>query len=191
MSITNKKINAFGYILTKFIIYQKEIESSIYSESDFCNKFSNKRLMKLLYLLCLESVSINEQDCGLFNTFDRMIAYPNGPVEQDVYDGLHLVPFAVYQNGRFVKFPSTKECIDYYKTELFDIKTKECIDDAFNKLKNTLSIKEFLDRDALIEKIHKLYLWTEVYLFRPYNDRLMPVTDYEMIRKELDCYKRK
>lgn len=185
------KLNAFGYILAKFVAHQLEIQVLQSSNEQLCSSFSNKRIMKLLYLLCLESISIDNKKCGLFEIFDRMIAYPNGPVEQDVYDGLHLIPFTTYKDGHFIKLPNLDECKDYYKADQLEDSIKESIDNAFESLKCTLSNNEFFNRNLLIEKIHNLYLWSETYMFNSYNERQMPVNNFDMIHKEYQRYKGK
>ena len=98
------KLEVFRYILAKFVEYQMTLSSHENSNppEEIISTFSNKRLMKLLYLLCLESVPSDYSSGGLFDVFDNMIAYPNGPVEQDIYDGLGLIDGVKYENGRIV-----------------------------------------------------------------------------------------
>lgn len=182
------KLEAFTYILSRFVDYQREIDPASREKSYFdeklCESFSNKRLMKLLYLLCLESVSIENNDIGLFRIFDNMIAYPNGPVEQDVYDSLGLIQNAQYSNGRFKELPNT--VINLSNNEL-----KAKIDDAFEKLKLHLSINDFLDRESLINIVHSLYLWSKTYISfseESSENKKMPVDKISELRNEKLLY---
>ena len=91
MCKAKRKLEAFYYILTKFVARQKKITSASSDESKFreqiIDSFSNKRLMKLLYLLCLESIPSDFTGIGLFDIFDNMIArYIATPGEYEIND---------------------------------------------------------------------------------------------------------
>lgn len=190
MCIFNTKLKAFGYILSLFVAHQIRIADEFYAmeldDDKLCRTFSNKRIMKLLYLLCLESVSEKDRDCGLFKIFNKMIAYPYGPVEQDVYDSLGFIPLTTYKDGQFTKLPDLE---NYLQEVPLTDDVKNSIDVAFEKLAKSLSKDDFLNRDELIKKIHNLCLWARIYMFKSYDNRLMPVSDYEAIEEEIRCYR--
>ena len=190
MCIFNTKLKAFGYILSLFVAHQRRIAKEFCAmelyDDKLCKTFSNKRIMKLLYLLCLESVSVKDRDCGLFNIFNKMIAYPYGPVEQDLYDSLNFIPLTTYKDGQFTKLPDLDE---YLHEVALTVEVKNSIDTAFEKLAKSLTKDDFLNRDELIKKIHNLCLWSRIYMFKSYDNRLMPVSDYEAIEEEIRCYR--
>lgn len=180
MCKANRKLEAFRYVLTKFVAYQMKLTSASsdkpMTRDETLSSFSNKRLMKLLYLLCLESISI-EDEKGLFETFNNMIAYPNGPVEQDVYDGLGLIKGAKYEDGKLLSFDDN-----------IDIRTEHHnkIDAAFDKLVNHLQDDDFCNTERLINIVHSLYLWPKTYVSS--SDKLMDVNNKDELIKEKKAY---
>lgn len=124
---------------------------------EIISTFSNKRLMKLLYLLCLESVPSDYSSVGLFDVFDNMIAYPNGPVEQDIYDGLGLITGVKYENGRIVDL---KDCGNINVSDFIS----QQIDDALKNLVDRIGLSKFTDTEYLINVVHSLYLWPKIYV---------------------------
>lgn len=181
MCKANRKLEAFRYILTKFVGRQKELTPAS-SDMEVFSSFSNKRLMKLLYLLCLESVSSDCSDVGLFNIFDNMIAYPNGPVEQDVYDGLRMISGVRCQDGKFIELPCHDNGI--LKRELYDI-----IDTAFEKLMNHIGGDSFSNTEYLIDIVHSLYLWPKAYVSSS-TGKTMDIAIKDELEKEIKVYKK-
>lgn len=178
MCKANRKLEAFHYILTKFVTRQKELTPAS-SDMEVFNSFSNKRLMKLLYLLCLESVHPERSDKGLFNIFDNMIAYPNGPVEQDVYDGLGLIDGVKCQDGKFIELP-------YLDNKTLKSEYSNMIDLAFDKLVNHLKGNSFSNTDYLINVVHSLYLWPKTYVSSA--SKKMD-TKFPELEKEIKAYR--
>lgn len=184
MCKAKRKLEAFYYILTKFVARQKKITSASSDESKFreqiIDSFSNKRLMKLLYLLCLESIPSDFTGIGLFDIFDNMIAYPNGPVEQDVYDGLELIPDVQYNEGKFINLPAV------FNGSL-ETRCREMIDVAFEKLTQHINEEQFANTNYLIDIVHNLYLWPKTYVSSS-ESKLIQVRDIEELIKEKSIY---
>ena len=180
MCKANRKLEAFRYILTKFVEHQMKLSSASsdkpMTREDAISSFSNKRLMKLLYLLCIESVSV-EDGKGLFAVFDNIIAYPNGPVEQDVYDGLGLIKGARYEDGKLLSF-------DYNTGDRTAFHDK--IDTVFSKLVTHLKIDVFCDTEKLIDIVHRLYLWPKTYFSS--SEKSMSVDNIDELIKEKQTY---
>jgi len=89
-----RKLLLFDYIIEKLVDWQAQIEwQKQYNElkrvqiNEILGTLSGKRLMKLLYFICLSSVHEDTQRTqdSLFGIFDRYIAMENGPVEDSVY----------------------------------------------------------------------------------------------------------
>lgn len=186
MCNAQNKLEVFRYIITKFVARQKELTPTS-SDVEVFGSFSNKRLMKLLYLLCLESVPSNCSDVGLFKIFDNMIAYPNGPVEQDLYDGLGLIEGIQYRDGKFIKLPDRN-------TLIIDNNIQKIIDNAFNKLVNHLKGDKFSDTEYLINIVHSLYLWPKTYVSSSANMTMnIAINDenekFPELEKEIKAYR--
>ncbi len=112
--------------------------------------FNVTRAMKLLYFTCLISVDEkNNKSPNLFNTFDNFLAYPNGPVEEDVYSNCSLLftfrkkageDYLETLQSRPEDMSQIEELrFDEYKnnnSESINLR-KAMIDDAVKKLSNT------------------------------------------------------
>lgn len=89
-----RKLLLFDYIVEKLVDWQaqKNLEKH-YNEltcvqiDEILATLSGKRLMKLLYFICLSSIHNDTQKSqeSLFGIFDKYIAMENGPVEDSVY----------------------------------------------------------------------------------------------------------
>ncbi len=181
------KLQAFSYVLVKLVELQKEMNPACSEESDqdVIQTFSNTRLMKLLYLLCLEgyeNARADDRHVGSFFLFDRMLAYPNGAVEQDVYDGLPLIPHTTYNGEHFTDIDS--ETIKKESESLGECKNS--IDNAAEQLR-MLKPEIFNNQNLLIDLVHRLYIWPKVYSSLSPNV-IMPLTNEE-IEKELNKYR--
>ena len=108
MCRANDKLIAFSYVFDKFVEYQRNEVTPHWSDSEIIQSFSNTRLMKLLYCLCLESIHKENElefiETDLFSLCGEFSAFPNGPVLLDVYQSLDIVPGFRYENGRFVGY---------------------------------------------------------------------------------------
>lgn len=194
MCKANRKLEAFRYILTKFVAHQMKLASASSDKSmsreDAIRSFSNKRLMKLLYLLCLESVPSDCSNVGLFEIFDNMIAYPNGPVEQDVYDGLGLIKGVKYENGRLLSFNDNVDT----REVLYNKEPYNKIDTAFKKLLNHIKGDCFSNTEYLINIVHSLYLWPKTYVSSSASKTMdIAIKDEHLnfpeLEKEIKAYK--
>lgn len=82
----SNKYEAFKYILSKLIFLQKELnrrERKEMSDEQVLNKFTNVRIMKLLFFIV-----ILDKKRTLSRIFNNFVAYPKGPVEEDVYSDI-------------------------------------------------------------------------------------------------------
>ncbi len=180
------KLQAFSYVLLKLVELQREMDPACRDKSDrdVIQMFSNTRLMKLLYLLCLEGYNDakTKEHIGSFFLFDRMLAYPNGPVEQDVYDGLSIIPHTKYDGDHFTDIDSNAIKSDQYLSTTY----KHWIDNAIGNMQRLKDI--FNNQNLLIDLVHRLYIWPKVYSSLSLSV-VMPLTDDE-ISKELQIYRK-
>lgn len=82
----SNKYEIFEYILSKLIFLEKELnrrEKKEMSEEQIFNKFTNVRIMKLLFLIV-----ILDKKRTLRGVFNNFVAYPKGPVEEDIYSDI-------------------------------------------------------------------------------------------------------
>lgn len=89
-----RKLLLFDYVIGKLVDWQAQKDwKKQYNEltgiqiDEILATLSGKRLMKLLYFICLSSVHEDTQkrQDSLFGIFDKYIAMENGPVEDSVY----------------------------------------------------------------------------------------------------------
>lgn len=170
MCKANDKLIVFSYAFEKFINYQKRIATSQAFDDEVFKSFSNTRLMKLMYCLCLESLVVNDEvgdddlvmaDCNLFDFFGNFNALRNGPVLLDIYRALDIIPGFKYEDGSFIGFDEETKItiptrLDYIKTQ---------INQAFDRLMKNLSVSIFMDRDKLVSLTHKLPIWTKTFIY--------------------------
>lgn len=170
MCKANDKLIVFSYTFDKFINFQKEIATSQGLDDDVFKSFSNTRLMKLIYCLCLESLVVDDKvndhelnmtQSNLFDFFGNFSALRNGPVLMDIYRALDIIPGFKYENGSFVGF--NEETKIEIPPRLNDIKTK--IDQAFDRLVKNTSTSILMDRDKLVSLTHKLPIWTHTFIY--------------------------
>ena len=171
MCIANEKLKYFSYILSQLINLQrrKDLHCELLNDSEILNRFSNTRIMKFLYCLCLESVDIKRDFDGkdLFDIFDEFYAYRNGPVEVDVYGYLDIIPGFTYNNGRFENLIRNEVSV------LNDENYTNLINKSIEGL-NRMSISTFNDQIKLIEITHNMLLWKEAYVYT--NDKKMDLS---------------
>ncbi len=96
------KLVIFSYILGELIKLQKDMipEDSTKTNGEILKTFSNTRIMKLLYCVCLESLYTSDNDVAnenidpnnLFEELGAFTAFPNGPVLLDIYKALDIIP---------------------------------------------------------------------------------------------------
>jgi hypothetical protein len=92
MCDVRKKLILFDYAISKFADWKKEQKNVSLDEA--LNSFSTTQLMKLMYLVCLQCVTEQQNSYTEtpFSKLDKWIAYKNGPVEDDVYWSLSYLP---------------------------------------------------------------------------------------------------
>ena len=130
--------------------------------------------------MCLESVPYEGlAERGLFEVFDTMIAYPYGPVEQDVYDGLLLIKGVEYKDGKFESLPVEDDGEGIGQELRCSINT--AFDELVVRLNNT-----FLNTERLISIVHSLYLWPKTYVSS--SEKSMVVNNKDELIKEKKVY---
>lgn len=178
----NDRLNAFSYALEELVKIHKE-KYGLSSIQEALKSFSNTRIMKLFYCLCLESIVIKNEivsSIGLFELFGCFYAFPNGPVLRDIYYILDKVPGFKYEDGHFSKYEdghiSDMGVPDSYKI---------LINDSVFKLFNNLGSGLFNDRNKLVELTHKLPLWRDAFLYKANKEMSIDPKD---LKKEYDRY---
>lgn len=184
MCKAQKKLKVFSYILGKFVELQKEKIPDYRDkpESEILETFSNTRIMKLLYCLCLESLydpkgGINERN--LFSILGAFTAFPNGPVVLDIYNALDIVPGFKYENGHFTT-KTSNQTIELSREDT------DLIDNAIIRLKNRMSSDYFISRNKLIKLTHNLPIWIQTYI---YNTNKEMTLDSAALNEEYTTYK--
>lgn len=169
------KLKWFSYILYELnLLYQNNINLAD-DKVEVSTELTNKKIMKLLYFLCLESVVIDARD-NLFSTFDNFVAYPKGPVEKDVYRYIDIIPNVIYQDS-YMKYITTR------KFDTLDIERRNLINISFNNLSNRLSSETIKDVNKLVEISHCSPSWINAYNFS--IDKLM---DLSNLQEEYEKY---
>lgn len=188
MCRANDKLIAFSYVFDKFVEYQRNEVTPHWSDSEIIQSFSNTRLMKLLYCLCLESIHKEKElefnETNLFSLFGEFSAFPNGPVLLDVYQSLDIVPGFRYENGRFVGYAS-KRVQDIQKLNNIIEKFDETLEISFRRLTARIGKELFGQREKLVELTHKLPIWIQTYLYAPKQN--MSVNSHELL-EEYEAY---
>lgn len=177
MCRANEKLIVFSYAFDKFIKYQERVVTPQASIDEVFKSFSNTRLMKLLYCLCLESLVVDDSvddahlvmaKQNLFDFFGNFNALRNGPVLLDVYRALDIIPGFRYENGRFIGYDEEEIKVP---AKLNDIVGQ--IDQAFERLERNLPTSLFLDRDKLVSLTHKLPIWTNTFIYS--SEKMMSI----------------
>lgn len=196
------KMLVFSYMVDKLVDRQLNIENKNNDSSSsgmnnhqvksaIIKTFSNTRVMKLLYLICLESYKISKKKgndkYNLFNLFNDFYAYPNGPVCLDVYNQLEKTEIYEYKDGAFTgeykKDSSINKNVE--SVENFDY-FNEVIDLSITYLLSDIGDETFLNRDKLVALTHKLPLWKHAYIYA--KDYKLDVASKCSLNKELDAY---
>lgn len=107
-----RKLLLFDYIISRLVEWQACLEYGRPATTRFCDlskeeinaclkSFSGVRLMKMLYLICLNSVNEQTQNIQntLFGLFDNYVAMPKGPVEDAVYSNRSVLLRFEFSNG--------------------------------------------------------------------------------------------
>ncbi len=194
----NKKLTLFDYAVGEFVKWDKDVTGRYdCSNNEILTSFNFTRFMKLLYFTSLASVDANSPSVHLFNTFDKFLAYKNGPVEADVYNNRNFL-FNYRFNGDFLEKieESQKEATsfenerkDFYEDNLriYD-RDKKILDNAIVQLRNLGSKFPMTNTDALIELSHDLKLWKDAVFF---SYPLLDTRFFEQLKEEKECFDEK
>lgn len=160
------------------------------SSEETLKTFSNTRIMKLLYCLCLESYGTGNKEYGetpkptdnLFGFFGRFTALPNGPVLLSLYRELDIVPGFVYKDGHYLceKIDNVSDVL--YSEHPYAV---VMVDNAICELHKHMDSELFKDRNKLIELMFKLPIWQDTFMYR--IDKLMSIDSYD-IKREYSAY---
>lgn len=210
MCLLRKKLLLFDYTIGKLIEWDREVNKRKAEESLL--NFSNTRLMKCIYAICLMSVEGSKQlEDTIFKIFDDFVAYPKGPLEEEIYTNRSsLIRYDVLYNAelhktRLIENKTYKEefWVNYHlgleefttdsSKALFRLIEKEQglkniiqkVDESIDKLSNWANFP-FNDRIELINSTH-LGLWYDAY----YNstDKKLITNDLELLKHELHEFK--
>lgn len=166
------------------LLSKREIDAEL-------EKISGVRLMKLLYFICLRSVKDDtvSLDKTLFGIFNRYLAMPKGPVEDDVYSNRGILLRFDFKNRTLelstqyrshfgFNYPDIKE-EDYNncsgnKTQILQDQIekaggslthyKDLIDNSIEELKKYSEDKfPFTNTEKLVDMVHLLPLWNKYF----------------------------
>lgn len=196
MCRANDKLTLFSYTLRKLVEVHKDFNQTgiPMSSDEALSTFSNTRIMKLLYCLCLESWELSDNkdyektpgwSDNLFGFFGTFSALPNGPVSLQIYGALDIVPGFVYKDGHYCGFRElTADVLNDFKKKYPG--AVEMVDKAVLGLRDHMSPEMFKDRNKLIELTHQLPIWQETFMFKPNKE--MSISSYDL-KLEYEAYK--
>lgn len=197
MCKANDKLTLFSYSLGKLVELHKDFYrqstqmNTVMSSDEALLSFSNTRIMKLLYCLCLESLGNDDENLrkdNLFGFFGAFSALPNGPVLLHVYEALDIVPGFVYKDGRFCQFRGPSDDVRSLVPKEFDEKypgVVQMVDKAAEGLREHMAPGLFMDRSKLVELTHQLPLWQETFLYKIKKE--MSTTPQDL-KREYEAY---
>ena len=95
----NKSDAEKSKLILKMLLFNKLIEELVkwkeeknrQTELEVLKDLSFVPLMKCLYIVCLLTVEENSEE-SLFDLFDKFVAYPKGPVDEDCYYFMDKLP---------------------------------------------------------------------------------------------------
>lgn len=197
MCKANDKLFLFSYILGRFVEIHREMTVSngnAMPSKEILQSFSNTRIMKLLYCLCLESLTNLEEPQGenirinqnnLFEFFGAFSALPNGPVLLHIYNALDIIPGFRYEEGHFQEQMLETQCLIPPKYRDRYEKIIHLIDNAVLGLQQNMKKELFMDRDKLVDLTHNLPLWKETFMYEANKEMSTTLQD---LQREYEQY---
>lgn len=170
MNKAQRQLNLFSYVLYEFLKVDAEFNRC--SLQDALRSMTKIRVTKLLYLLCLESLS-KEKPLGLFEFFGPFYAYGYGPVHCYIYYSLDIVPGFRYDYDK-----SWYDDVEEKNIPIPDSRIKELIDLSINSLKNRLGDK-FTDQGKLVAICQNLWIWRNTICYK--TNRQMSVDLFDLV----------
>lgn len=179
------KMLLFNELIRKLVEWKEEKNQT---EQEVLKDLSFVPLMKCLYIVCLLTVDGNS-DKSLFDLFDKFVAYPKGPVDEDCYFFMDKLPdYTIWNNDGIeelsrklsyrknlfsrIEFlereisgkPMESIDIEQDKTILFDEyrKYNGMLDEAIYILRNASFFPGFREKDRLIDLTH-MRVWKKAY----------------------------
>lgn len=172
MAITNKKILAFEYLLSRLLQWQKE--------NGVTEGMTKVKALKLLFIVA--SIPVEGKD--LLSIFDQFYAMPYGPVESDVYDAMVSDKLEYYDfTGVILQSKSTYKVANNLSDK--DIRLINASIDCVKKMKKDLINMSAFD---LVEYTHTWSCWQDA-MFTAHilsiGSYLMSISDIRHNAKEI------
>jgi uncharacterized phage-associated protein len=183
------KMLLFNKLIEELVKWKKEKNRQ--TEQEVLKDLSFVPLMKCLYIVCLLTVEENSEK-SLFDLFDKFVAYPKGPVDEDCYFFMDQLPDYTIWNNDGVEELNRKPSnnmnlssrIDFINREISN-KNKmevvsgieeidksllineyeqynEILDKAIGILKNASFFPGFREKERLIDLTH-MKVWEDAY----------------------------
>lgn len=146
-------------LILKMLLFNKLIEELVkwkeeknrQTEQEVLKDLSFVPLMKCLYIVCLLTVEENSEE-SLFDLFDKFIAYPKGPVDEDCYFFMDQLPDYTIWNNDGVEELTKKLSNRMDLSSRIDFLNKKISDK--DKMKIVSGIEE-IDKSLLISEYKK------------------------------------
>lgn len=162
----NKSDAEKSRLILKMLLFNKLIEELVkwkeeknrQTEQQVLKDLSFVPLMKCLYIVCLLTVEENSEE-SLFDLFNKFIAYPKGPVDEDCYFFMDQLPdYTIWNNDGIEeltrKLSYRKDLssrIDFLNRKISDKDKIEIVSDIEEKNK-LLLINEYKKYNELLDK---------------------------------------
>nr|DAF19469.1 MAG TPA: hypothetical protein [Caudoviricetes sp.] len=175
-----RKLLLFDYIIGKLVEWQAKrdfVQLSVNETNEILSTFKGKRLMKLVYFICLEDtllVKENNDDFSvedtLFGTFDNHVAMPAGPAENTLYSNRSILFRFDFSTGELrvansftdqIKYNYSGVTEDDYATALDNDRRKNLLHNQLvsldNNNRNEINLLRLTEKiDNSIEALKKL-----------------------------------
>lgn len=143
------KILYFEYILSKLIIWYKEIFPTV-SHPEL--KFSKLKVLKLLFFVT--TINSSKRKRGLLDIFNKFYAMSYGPVESDIYNAILKDTTTIFNIGD--QYTTIKNGQNF---ERLNPNIKKEIDNSIENLKKTNKNLICFDSYKLVDISHKWNSW--------------------------------
>lgn len=179
------KMLLFNTLIEKLVKWKEEKNRQ--TEQEVLKDLSFVPLMKCLYIVCLLTIKEDSKE-SLFDLFDKFVAYPKGPVDEDCYFFMDQLPDYTIWNNDGVEELTRKQSnrldlssrIDFLNRKISNImvyhieeidKTllinkyeayNEMLDKAIDILKGALSFPGFREKERLVDLTH-MKVWEDAY----------------------------
>ena len=190
----NKSDAEKSKLIPKMLLFNKLIEELVkwkeqknrQTELEVLKDLSFVPLMKCLYIVCLLTVEENSEE-SLFDLFDKFVAYPKGPVDEDCYYFMDKLPEYTIRDYEGLEYLSKRQPLNNISvidslidsiSEFIDVdlnanekttikinwtKYSPMINYTVESLKNASCFPGFRERERLIDLTH-MKLWKDAII---------------------------